>query len=1237
MLALFAALVLTPLLYIPGYLITIAASGAAQPPDPLERHYERALLGALLNGWLALTLAELGIFSAWLYLAIILLVCIGCGLVGWRRGALRRPNIPLGIVAARSGAPLSTAALHRWIRANLEVLLFAGVGLLFALLVARPFEVVLGARDAGVYATTGFAIARNGGIVQYDQLLQQIDQDQHASDPQLRAAAEQAETNFLGTQPASRFIATRMRFAGYLVNEGDLSRGRVTSQFLHLYPAWIALLASLLGLRGGLLASGMLGFLGVWGVGLLGRRLAGPWVGLLGMLFLSLNGVQVWFSRYSTSEACAQFLSFAALYAFAVMQDAPQTTDHRPRTTDAKLASENINDAQSTILNSQFSILNSRSWFASLLAGLAAGQLALTRIDFFVVVAPLLAYLGYIALTKRWTRAHWALAGGLGAMLFHAALHIVFISRAYVLDTLYARLQDQSAIIAQIAYQLWTPALRQQFRDIPRAAPLRSPLRLALEIGLVAALVVALVLLRRNGRTQRWFERLVLRYRATLLWLGAALILLLGVYGYLIRPQILTAQRLAAVPGCIALGPARASQDCLALQGYVGAPIEPAKHPNPAAYALNVLPKLLRSTELPPIARSLPAATDANIRDVPGGGNVIGQIAAGDTLQLRAGSQADAALLVIALNGERGWIDSRQLSFDQQIPAALPRNDDPATDFHAGATSTLTATLTSAAALTDVPVGGAVHGNVASGSVVRILARSTTRLAYLATDPRGITGWLSPTALGATLKQLSALPEAAASTVANLANPRSATTFSFGNPGESEKIGIAQANLVRVGWYLSPLGVILGIIGFALWWRRGLNRASWLFLAASLISTIFFVRLSYGASDLTYIYILRRYMPLTYPAFSLGMAYAIVWIASCRPVLPFDTLRNRAVEGLQIADWKDANTRVQALISYLRLLAASGLVLVLVLFFVVTNRQLYEHVEYAGALDQLEMLAHDFAPGDVLLFRGEARDTPDLVTTPLKFAFGLDTFAIRSGDPGKYAVDLAHYVQHWQAQGRQVYLVLGANGAVELPGLRPVRVGPAVLRLPEFQQLRDQKPSLSQEFHLDFVIYRLELSSAAREAPRAIAADDYSVQVRGFYHTEQIDGATVAWTNGDALARLPWPRDNAPLTLTVALASGAARPAQLGPARACLSVRPEASFAFVDAPFAGEQCFELKGSGMVGYRYVIDPRGQPAPATGTFLLRIASPTWSPAKFDATQHDPRQLGVQFGGIAVGNQQ
>jgi hypothetical protein len=700
-------------------------------------------------------------------------------------------------------------------------------------------------------------------------------------------------------------------------------------------------------------------------------------------------------------------------------------------------------------------VLGSRRSFAGLLAGVAAGQLALTRIDFFMLVVPLLAYLLWIALTRRWDRAHTALAGGLGAMLLHAALHIVFISRAYFLDTLYARLQDQSAIVARLAYLLWTPALRQQFLDIPRAAPLRSPLRLAAEIALLVVLLAALVLLRRAGRPQRWIERQALRFRRPLLGLAAAAVLLLGIYGYVIRPQILTAARLAAAPGCLAN---RGAPDCLALQGYIGAPIAPPAHPNALAYALSTLPKRLRGAAVPPLG---------------------------------------------------------------------------------------------------------------------------------------------------------------------------AAEFSPGNKGESEKIGIAQANLVRVGWYLSPLGVLLAVAGCALWLWRGLGRASWLFLLAGLISTVFFVRLTYGTSDLTYIYILRRYVPLAYPAISLCMAYAIVALGRGRNQEP----RTKNQESQPFAN----GSRFSVLGSGSGgTVVAAALVLAQLAFFVATNRALYQHVEYGGALDQMGALAGRFQPGDVLLFRGEGRDTPDLVTTPLKYAFGLDTFAIRSPDPGKYAPELARYVQRWQSQGRRVFLVLGANGGVALPGQRPELVGPATLKLPEFQQLRDQKPSLPQEFAFDFAVYRLDPAAGA-EPPGDVAVDDYTAQLRGFYHPEQIDGATVAWTGGDALLRLPWPRDNAPLELTVRLAPGLARPASLGPARVCLSYRAQLTFELNDAPFVGEQCFALS-AGMAGYRYVIDPRGTPAPASGTFLLRIVSPaTWVPADVDPALHDQRELGVQFGGVSVGRRQ
>src|SRR5262245_24876571 len=99
MLALLAIAVLAPLLYLPGYCITQALPQAARPPDMLERHYERVIVGALLNGWLAFTLAEFGVFSAWLHGTLLLAICVAAAGVAWRRGAFRLPHAPLGIVA----------------------------------------------------------------------------------------------------------------------------------------------------------------------------------------------------------------------------------------------------------------------------------------------------------------------------------------------------------------------------------------------------------------------------------------------------------------------------------------------------------------------------------------------------------------------------------------------------------------------------------------------------------------------------------------------------------------------------------------------------------------------------------------------------------------------------------------------------------------------------------------------------------------------------------------------------------------------------------------------------------------------------------------------------------------------------------------------------------------------------------------------------------------------------------
>ena len=812
-------------------------------------------------------------------------------------------------------------------------------------------------------------------------------------------------------------------------------------------------------MQGGLLATGLMGLLGVWSVGMLGRRLAGNAVGLLGALLLALNGAQVWFSRYSTTETTAQFLTFAGLYAFVVMQE---MDDGR----------WTMDDSQTPRLPSVVS--RPSSWHA-LLAGLAFGQWALVRIEFLLVVGPVFAFLLYMWLTKRWARAYTVLLTALAVMLVQAALHVTFFARGYFFDTLFARLQDKSAIVALLTLPFLSPALRTIYLTTPRSlinywapnpADRHSPLRLVFEVVALLLALVGLVLLRRWQTPLRQFERVMQRSARWLVTASAlALVLMLG-YAYLLRPQILTLDVLKASPGCLAPGQLhQPSGACLALQGYIGAPIAPPQHPDIIAYTVDALLKLPRQPQLSTVVTV--ALTQATaLRDLP------------------------------TLDGQ--------------------------------------------------PSPGAILDQLDAGSPAQLFGKSTDGLSYLVRDTRGVTGWIDAATLPLDQATTKRLPEQPDKILTKIVNPRWATTLSPTNPSEAKKFAIYQATLVRFGWYLSPLGIVLAAVGLALLWVQR-RRSAWLLLLVGGLATYVFLEQAYGTDEATYIYLLRRFVPQVYPLFCLGAAYALVALA-----------RRWTVVG---GRWTVATVyRLPSIVLTLSLIG----------FLAATNLKLYRHTEYAGALDQLGAVAAKFRPTDVLLFRGgaptwaEFRDTPDNVATPLTYAFDRNALTIKSKEPGNYAQDLARYIRRWQDQGRSVYLVQSASGAVGLPGLRAEPAGRFTLALDEFEQLTDQKPTNVQKLTADYAVYKL--APGAPTLPAAVTPTDYQAQVRGFYRAEQLAGETLAWTNGDALLRLPWPRDGKPFALTVTLAPGQ-RPAALGPAEARFSYRPEPDY-WVENPKA---------------------------------------------------------------------
>lgn len=511
---LLAVIGLPLVMVLPG-LCTVAVWAPLRRLDWPERIYLILAISAAASGWTGLVLAQIGIFSSGLLLALLALYSLALGLWAWRRGRWRWPK-PEG--------PRKTL----FVSLGLLALSAVFVGLAF-----RPFELILGPRDAAVYPATAAQIARHGSILITDELIPTLVQGT-ADD------THNAFVQFFGLQHPGRFYYHYLRMPGFFIADSEgayipeflpTTDGRiVVPQFYHLYPAWLAIGFSLLGIEAGLYVTPYLSLLGGLGVFFLARRLLGGRVALLGYLFLAVQTLQVWFARYSTSEGATQFLMFLALYGLLRL-DEDEESRAEP--------------------------------FWGLLTGLALGMIGLVRVEFFFPWLLLLPYLAYLFIARRFRRGHRLMLLALGILALHTFIQFVTLTRGYTIGIYYHRIQDW-AILSWLIYPFLTPTLRLYWgvSDTPRTPVLQQPGRLAAEIGAVLLLLALLLFLRHApkaaGRLGAWLQR----HRRILLGGAAILFLLAFAYLYLIRPGILSLD--------VLLHPLK---NRAILEGYIGAPV----------------------------------------------------------------------------------------------------------------------------------------------------------------------------------------------------------------------------------------------------------------------------------------------------------------------------------------------------------------------------------------------------------------------------------------------------------------------------------------------------------------------------------------------------------------------------------------------------------------------------------------------------------------------------------------
>jgi hypothetical protein len=271
------------LVWLPGYLaFQSLTSDGERELGFSEALFIQVLTSVVLVSWLALVLAELGLFS---WPGLLLGLALLCGLFGWMgKARLRHPTFPKPKPSLQGG-------------------LLIGLLIVAALLYFRPAETFLVLDDAGVYVLSGLHLAQTGDLFVHDPAVAKML-------PEMAG-----EVFFAGPSDWTRFWGPF-----YLVNWW---KDLVTFGFFHLFRLWIALFALLFGPQGSLWATPFFSLLGTAGLYFLGRRLFGQSVALLGAGLLAVNFVQVWSARYPLSECITQSFLLGGLYILVLFLERP--------------------------------------------------------------------------------------------------------------------------------------------------------------------------------------------------------------------------------------------------------------------------------------------------------------------------------------------------------------------------------------------------------------------------------------------------------------------------------------------------------------------------------------------------------------------------------------------------------------------------------------------------------------------------------------------------------------------------------------------------------------------------------------------------------------------------------------------------------------------------------------------------------------------------------------------------
>jgi hypothetical protein len=379
-------------------------------------------------------------------------------------------------------------------------------------------------------------------------------------------------------------------------------------------------------------------------------------------------------------------------------------------------------------------------------------------------------------------------------------------------------------------------------------------------------------------------------------------------------------------------------------------------------------------------------------------------------------------------------------------------------------------------------------------------------------------------------------------------------------------------SLVRLGWFVSPLGLLLGLLGLLVALREWRPRYLFPVLLVLSVSAFYLYKVRVWND---YPFALRRFVPVTLP---LLLGFAAFFVSR---------LAGRG-------GWRRG--------------VAAALALGLAALFVGDTARIARYADWRGAVRFVADVARRFGPEDVVIF--EQPKSIHLVSLPLWAAHGVNALELARFNPDPDR--LRHLVSAWRGRWRNVYFV--HTYRTDLCGLFLERLETKDFGTFEWYAY-DRKPGAPEFRSLHFTVSRVvppeELRVPSLDEVDIGASDD--VQVSGFFDKEGGAGRTFRWTGPCASIYLPGSQAGAALAIT-----------------ASSERRPASSLAVVTVSLSGQTLGKFVAGPEWSEHVLVLPSPLPP---GPPVLRLDVPPWRPANVFPGSPDARDLGIMLDRIRV----